>query len=207
MTFPFSSEGLVGADGAWRPQPARPRAGRCPAELGTQHRLPLAAGVGQCGPAQEHQLGGPPHRGSVLLAACAGGFIPHAGVPHPGPLPFHLFHDDVQWPTTQGGALLPRRGHRPLCPPGHFSVDQRRREPGVGAIWVPQSLLRAPEDFCALSQFSVFTDSCGVAVLSEVGFQDKPLCHPLLIDDGIYLWSTHHNPTETHHNVNSVCQG
>lgn len=57
----------------------------------------------------------------------------------------------------------------------------------MGGIRVPQSLLRAPEDFCALSQFSVFTDSCGVAVLSEVGFQDKLLCHPLLIDDSIHL--------------------
>ena len=149
MTFPSSLEGLMGADGARRPQPARPRAGRCPAELGTQHRLPLPAGVGSCRPAQEHQLRGAPHRGSVLLTACAGGSVPHAGVPHPGPLPFHLLHDDVQRPTAQGGALLPRRGGRHLCPPGRFSVDQRRREPGVGGIRVPQGLLRAPEDFCA----------------------------------------------------------
>lgn len=35
---------------------------------------------------------------------------------------------------------------------------------------------------------SVFTDCCDVAALSELDFQDKPSCHPLLMeDDGIYL--------------------
>lgn len=122
----------MGADGARRPQPTRPRAGRCPAELGAQHRLPLPARVGEHCPAQELRLGGPPSGGSVLLSAHTGGSVPHAGVPNPIPLPFHLFHDNVQWPTTQGGALLPGWRGRHLCPPGHFSVDQRRWEPGIG---------------------------------------------------------------------------
>lgn len=55
---------------------------------------------------------------------------------------------------------------------------------------------------------SVLADCRGVAAPSEPDSQDKPWCHPLLMDDdGIHLWSSPYNPTETHHNVNSVCQG
>lgn len=87
----------MGAVSARRPQPARPHASRRPAEPGTQRELPLPARVrGEHCPAQELKLGRPPSWGSVLLTACTGGSVPHAGVPHPVPLPLHLFHDHVQ---------------------------------------------------------------------------------------------------------------
>ena len=81
----------MGADGARRPQPARPRAGRHPAELGTQHRLPLAAGVGRCGPAQERRLGGPLTGVQSYSLHALEDLYHTQGYPTPAPYPFTSF--------------------------------------------------------------------------------------------------------------------
>lgn len=96
VTFPFSSERLMGADSAGWSQPAGPCAHRHPADLATQHELPLPAGVREHHPAQELKLGGPPGWGSVLFFACTGRSVPHTRVSYPTPISLHPFHNSVQ---------------------------------------------------------------------------------------------------------------
>lgn len=193
VTLPSSSEGLVGADPV--PEGLSPLVtlhARCPVELAPSTSS-LSHGVRRCGPAQERWLGGP--LTGVQSYHCTRWRI---CTTRRGTLPRPPTLSPLSWrcPVThRPRGLLPDEGWHPASRTLlHGPVDDGNLAWGHTecrrAYWGHQ------RDFCALSQFSVFTDSCGVAVLFRSGFSGQAVVHPLLIDDSIHLW-----PTITHWNT------
>lgn len=115
-----SWEGKTVPEGLSQPDPCRPM----PAELGTQHQLPLPAGVRRCGPAQEAPAGGPPHGGSVPHCTRWRDLYHTQGYPA-APYPLTSFMTMSSDPPPKVGPFSPDEGGRHLCPPGRFSMDQR----------------------------------------------------------------------------------
>lgn len=81
--------GTCGSRRCLKAQPARPRAGRCPAELGTQHQLPSPSWSQRCGPAQERWFfGGGPLTGVQSYSLHALEDLYHTQGTTPAPYPF-----------------------------------------------------------------------------------------------------------------------